>query len=97
MLAYWRDVASDFSRFHRVRRIEDSDLSGPEFFGLAYRLEVYGGAVALAAARARAQQDGPAPQAGAQAGVEMSFDDWVAANPALVIQAATRMGGERDA
>jgi len=86
-------VASDFSRFHRVRPIEGSDLSGPEFFALAYRLEVYGGAVALAAARARAQQDGPAAQGRGQAAAEMSFDDWVGANPALVIQAATRMGG----
>lgn len=88
MLAYWRDVASDFSRFHRVRPIEDSDLTAPEFFAMAYRLEVYGGAVALAAARARTQ-DTPA----AQAGEELSFDDWVGANPQLLIDAANRMGG----
>lgn len=83
-------MASDFSRFHRVRPIEGSDLSGPEFFGLAYRLEVYGGAVALAVAKART---GAAARPAEQAGTDMSFDDWVAANPALVIQAASRMGG----
>lgn len=80
-------MASDFSRFHRVRPIEGGDLSAPEFFAMAYRLEVYGGAVALAVARAR--RDAPA----VQAGEEMSFDDWVGANPRLLIDAANRMGG----
>lgn len=88
MLTYWRDVASDFSRFHRVRPVEGSGLSAPEFFAMAYRLEVYGGAVALAAAKARGR-DAEA----ATPGEEMSFDDWVGANPQLLIDAANRMGG----
>ena len=90
MLAYWRDVASDFSRFHRIRPIEDSDLTAAEFFALAYRLEVYGGAVALAAAKARADGNTAAAPRAAQ---EMSFDEWVGANPQLLIDAANRMGG----
>jgi len=89
VLAYWRDVASDFSRFHGVRDIEGSDLSAAQFFAFAYRLEVYGGAVALAAARARTLQ----PSAPAAAQAEMDFDDWVGANPGLVLQAVNRMGG----
>lgn len=90
MLPYWSDVASDFSRFHRVRPVEGSDLSAPEFFAMAYRLEVYGGAVALAAVKAR----GTARAASAPA-EEMSFDDWVGANPQLLIDAANRMGGDK--
>ncbi len=84
-------MASDFSRFHRVRPIEASDLSAGEFFAMAYRLEAYGGAVALAAAKARSQEHAAAPAE------EMSFDDWVGANPQLLIDAANRMGGERNA
>jgi hypothetical protein len=92
VLAYWPDVVSDFSRFHRVRRIEDDpDLDAPGFFALAYRIEVYGGAVALRAAQHRAHQ---APAAQAR---EMSFDEWVRSHQPLVIEAAGRTGGDRDA
>jgi hypothetical protein len=88
VLTYWPDVASDFSVFHRIGDIENCGLSAPQFFGFAYRLEVYGGAVALAAVKARAHERAPSG-----AHEEISFDDWVDANPALVIQAANRMGG----
>lgn len=88
MLPYWSDVASDFSRFHRVRPVEGSDLSAPEFFAMAYRLEVYGGAVALAVTKAHRNAT-PAPAE------EMSFDDWVGAHPQLLIDAANRMGGDK--
>ena len=87
MLVYRRDLDSDFSRFHRVRRIEDSDLSAGEFFAMAYRIEVYGGAVALAAARVRAAQ---VPQRPAQ---PVSFDEWVGSHQTLIIQQAARAKG----
>jgi hypothetical protein len=94
VLAYWPDVVSDFSRFHRVRRIEDDpDLDAPGFLALAYRIEVYGGAVALRVVQHRAR---PAPAA-APVAQEMSFDDWVGAHPELLIEAANRMGGDRGA
>jgi len=89
VLAFWADVASDFSRFHRIRPIEGSDLDAAEFFAMAYRLEVYGGAVALAAAKVRAQRVPQPP------GEPVSFDEWVSSHQALVIQqAAIAKGGD---
>lgn len=94
MLEYWADVVSDFSRFHRIRGVEEHpDLDCAEFFALAHRLDVYGGAVALRVAQWNAAQTPASPQM-----TEMSFDDWVSSNQALVIQAANAMtGGDRGA
>jgi hypothetical protein len=89
VLVFWADVASDFSRFHRIRPIERSDLDAAEFFAMAYRLEVYGGAVALAAAKIRAQRAPVLPSE------PVSFDEWVGSHQSLVIQqAAIAKGGD---
>lgn len=89
MLAYWRDVVSDLSRFHRIRRVEDADgLDAPGFLALTHRLDVYGGAVALRVAQHRARRDTPPPVR------EMTFDEWVGSHQQLVIAAASGTGGE---
>lgn len=90
---YWRDLVSDFSRFHRIRRIEDApDLDAPGFLAMAHRIDAYGGAVALRVAARRARQASVPPAAR-----EMSFDEWVASHQPLVIEAANMMGGDRGA
>lgn len=91
VLAFWRDVASDFSVFHRIRAVGHTDeVDAPTFFALAHRLDVYGGAVAL-----RVAQQHERNAAGAQGGVgaPMEFDEYFAGRRIQLIEAATRMGG----
>lgn len=96
MLAYWRDVVSDFSVFHRVRSPERCDeLDAPGFFALAHRLDLYGGAVALRVAQQRQQHTAPLP---GPAGAPMEFDEYFAGRKIQLIEAAARMeGGGADA
>lgn len=91
MLAYWRDVASDFSVFHRVRGLENSrEVDAPLFFALAHRLDLYGGAVALRVAQQRAKTTAQLP---APVGAPMEFDEYFAGRQVQLIEAAARMGG----
>jgi hypothetical protein len=91
VLAYWRDVASDFSVFHRLRNLErGGEVDAPEFFALAHRLDLYGGAVALRVAQQREKPRGA--QAGV-AGEPMDFDDYFAGRQVQLIEAAARMEG----
>lgn len=96
VLAFWRDVASDFSAFHRIRAVERTDeVDAPTFFALAHRLDAYGGAVALRVAQQRAR-DAQRSQGGV--GAPMEFDEYFAGRHAQLIEAAGRMeGGDPDA
>lgn len=45
MIAHLDDLESDFSRFHRVDDVWRMD--GPRFMRMAWRIEAYGGVMAL--------------------------------------------------
>lgn len=90
MLAYWRDVLSDLSVFHRIRDpLAEPGLDGPLFLAFAHRLDVYGGAVALRVAQHRAAVVAPLPQPARV----MDFDEYFAGRRTQLIEAAARMGG----
>lgn len=60
VVGHLRDVESDLSAFHHLRRSEAYALPGPEFFALAYRLPAYPGVVrARLRASARAADEAP--------------------------------------
>lgn len=62
MLECRRDVESDLSALHGLRRADAYALDGPEFLALAYRLPAYEGAVRARVRRwAREEEAGRPP------------------------------------
>lgn len=58
VLDYWEYIASDMSRFHRIRRAELGGMWPGEFFSLAPLLLAYEGAVAGRYAKEREDAKG---------------------------------------
>lgn len=47
MLAFQRDLSADFRRFYGLSPTEALALPAPEYLALAYRVDVYGGVIAM--------------------------------------------------